>query len=217
MAENRIRRHVPDGTLGQMEILTFDEALAEAQRPNDAYDVNRWLFVPPRYTEYRYLLGTRGRNPLICIGINPSTAKPDALDPTLQSVERIALGHGFDSFIMMNVSAQRATDPDDMGGDYPDVLRQGNAAAFEYALSLCGHPVVWAAWGTMIEKRPYLTGLLRDLVKAGERSSAEWVSFGPRSRKGHPHHPLYLRSDAAMEPFDVNAYLMLYCSSKQEE
>ena len=53
MAENRIRRHVPDGTLCQMEILTFDEALAEAQRPNDAYDVNRWLFVPPRYTEYR--------------------------------------------------------------------------------------------------------------------------------------------------------------------
>ena len=31
-----------------------------------------------------------------------------------KSVERIALGNGFDSFIMFNVYAQRATRPDDM-------------------------------------------------------------------------------------------------------
>ena len=35
--------------------------------------------VPPYYTEYRYILGTRGENPLICIGINPSTAQPGDL------------------------------------------------------------------------------------------------------------------------------------------
>mgnify|MGYP007025192133 CR=1 FL=1 len=41
--------------------------------------------------EYRYLLGTRGSRPLLCLGVNPSTAVPGDLDNTLKSVERIAL------------------------------------------------------------------------------------------------------------------------------
>ena len=111
--------------------------------------------------------------------------------------------------MMLNLCAQRATDPNDMTRDYPLVLREGNVSAFEYALSLSERPVVWAAWGTMIEKRPYLRELLEDLAGAADRYHAEWVSFGPRSKKGHPHHPLYLRQDAAMAPFDVHAYLMV--------
>ncbi len=60
--------------------------------------MSRWLYVPKVYSEYRYILGTRGKKPLICMGINPSTAIPDRLDNTLKSVERIALANGFDSF-----------------------------------------------------------------------------------------------------------------------
>ncbi len=209
MTEPVLRRHIPHGELGQMDILPFLPALEQARQPQTDYDVEKWLFVPPAYTEYRYLLGTRGEHPLICVGINPSTARPDHLDPTLQSVERIALRNGFDSFMMLNLCAQRATDPNDMTRDYPMVLREGNVSAFEYALCLSERPVVWAAWGMMIEKRPYLRELLEDLVGAAERYHAEWVSFGPRSKKGHPHHPLYLRQDAAMAPFDVHAYLMV--------
>ena len=75
-------------TLGD---IGFDGQLRRALEPNEEYDVEKWLFVPNTYTEYRYILGTRGARPLICIGINPSTAAPDALDPTLQSAQRIAL------------------------------------------------------------------------------------------------------------------------------
>ncbi len=209
MSETRVRRHIPSCEIGKMDILPFSDALTAAEIPREDYDIGRWLFVPPAYTEYRYLLGTRGKNPLICIGINPSTARPDHLDPTLQSVERVALRNGFDSFMMLNLCAQRATDPDDMTQDYPEVLRRGNAEAFDFALGLSEHPVVWAAWGTMIEKRPYLKELLRELADIGMRHQADWVSFGARSKRGHPHHPLYLRQDAPAETFDVNAYLML--------
>ena len=209
MSDTVLRRHVPSGDIGQMEILPFLPALEQAQQPQADYDISRWLFVPPAYTEYRYLLGTRGSRPLICIGINPSTARPDHLDPTLQSVERVALRNGFDSFMMLNLCAQRATDPNDMTCDYPATLRAGNAAAFDYALGLSERPVVWAAWGTMIEKRPYLMDLLREFAEIAEKHGADWVSFGQRSRKGHPHHPLYLRQDAACERFDVQAYLVV--------
>ena len=206
MTEKRTR-HIPDGKLNEMVILPFQEALTAAEQPQDGYDVQKWLFVPPRYTEYRYLLGTRGERPLICIGINPSTAAPDQLDPTLQSVERIALRNGYDSFLMLNLMAQRATDPNDMARDYPDTLRRGNLDALRYALGRGARPTLWAAWGTMIEKRPYLAGLLKEFAEAAAPFRPEWVSFGPRSKKGHPHHPLYLRQDAAGEPFDIQAYL----------
>ena len=89
-----------------LAILTFEEARVPTR---EDYDRDRWLYTPDYYAEYRYLLGTRGRNPLICIGINPSTAEPDNLDNTLKSVERIAAGNGYDSFLMFNVYAQRAT------------------------------------------------------------------------------------------------------------
>ena len=98
--------HIPSGTTAEVEVLTFQQALKAANTPSHEYDIEKWLYAPNFYSEYRYILGTRGKNPLICIGINPSTAKPDALDNTLKSVERIALGNGFDSFIMFNVYAQ---------------------------------------------------------------------------------------------------------------
>ena len=88
--------HIPKVTTDQLELVTFDEALEAANTPCTDYDIQKWLYAPPFYSEYRYILGTRGKNPLICIGINPSTAEPDNLDNTLKSVERIALGNGFD-------------------------------------------------------------------------------------------------------------------------
>ena len=58
-----------------------------------------WYYEPHTYQPYRYVLGRVGRHPLVCIGINPSTAQPGALDPTLKSVERLAAANGFDSWI----------------------------------------------------------------------------------------------------------------------
>ena len=61
--------------------------------------------------------------------------------------------------------------------------------------------------GTIIEKRSYLPQCLRDMLKAGEQYGAEWVCAGAVSKKGHPHHPLYLRKDEKVVPFDITAYL----------
>ncbi len=199
--------HIPKGATSQLRLVTFREALAAADTPNGEYDVEKWLYAPNFYSEYRYILGTRGKNSLICIGINPSTAKPGDLDNTLKSVERIALGNGFDSFIMFNVYAQRATNPDDMEKTCNLQLHKENMEAFSYALSLSQKPAVWAAWGTIIEKRSYLPECLRDMLEIGENYGANWYCAGAVSKKGHPHHPLYLRKDEKLRPFDTQAYL----------
>jgi len=199
--------HIPSVTTDKLEILPFDAALHKANLPSPDYDADKWLYVPNTYGEYRYILGTRGKNPLICIGINPSTAQPGDLDNTLKSVERIALGNGFDSFLMFNVYAQRATDPDSMEKTCNLQLHRENLAAFRYVLSISRSPAVWAAWGTIIEKRDYLPGCLRDMLAVGAEYGAAWYCAGPTSKKGHPHHPLYLRKDEKIRPFHVEAYL----------
>ena len=199
--------HIPSAEA--VELLSFDEALARSGQ-GEAYDRETWIYVPDFYTEYRYILGTRGRDPLICIGVNPSTAAPGNLDNTLKSVARIAAGNGYDSWIMFNVYAQRATRPDDMDRVRSEALHRENMRAFEYVLSRVGEgvrPAVWAAWGAVIEKRRYLPDCVRDMVELGQRCGAQWFCAGARSVKGHPHHPLYLRKDEKVRPFDVEAYL----------
>ena len=199
--------HIPSGTTAELELVTFRDALEAANTPNPYYDINEWLYAPNFYSEYRYILGTRGKNPLICIGINPSTAQPGDLDNTLKSVNRIALHNGFDSFIMFNVYAQRATDPDAVEKTCNLQLHKENLEAFRYVLSISQKPAVWAAWGTIIEKRNYLPQCLLDMIRVGEEYGAQWYCAGKCSKKGHPHHPMYLRKDEVIRPFDVVAYL----------
>ena len=198
--------HVPSSTTAEIEVLSFEDALVPSEE--EKYDRARWLYVPDFYSEYRYILGTRGKRPLICIGINPSTAEPDNLDNTLKSAERIALANGFDSFIMFNVYAQRATDPDDMERDFNAHMHRENMKAFEYILALSEEsPAVWAAWGTIIEKRDYLRDCVLDMIEIGEKYGAKWYTAGKRSKKGHPHHPLYLPKTSVLEEFEPISYI----------
>ena len=199
--------HIPQATTDTLELELFEPALERALQPAEDYDVSRWLYVPNCYSEYRYILGTRGENPLICIGINPSTAAPDALDPTLQSVQRIAHANGYDSFLMFNVYAQRATRPDDMERQCNPLLHEENRKAFRYLLSLNPNPAVWAAWGNIIMKRDYLMDCMRDFVEDGEAVGAKWFTAGPLLKSGHPHHPLYLKRDTKLLDFDARSYV----------
>ena len=175
--------HIPKGPTAGLELALFEPALQAALQPSPDYDAARWLYVPNTYSEYRYILGTRGKKPLICVGINPSTAAPDALDPTLQSAQRIALANGYDSFLMFN------------------------RKAFRYLLSLSDQPAVWAAWGNIILKRDYLMDCMRDFAADGKAAGAKWYAAGPLLKSGQPHHPLYLKKDTQLLDFDIDAYL----------
>ncbi len=125
----------------------------------------------------------------------------------LQSAQRIALNNGYDSFLMFNVYAQRATRPDDMEPTCNAALHAENRKAFRYLLSLSEHPAVWAAWGNIIEKRDYLMDCMRDFAADGQAAGARWFTAGPLLKSGHPHHPLYLKAATPLQPFDIDAYL----------
>ena len=67
------------------------------------YDKEKWIYENDQDNQTRYVLGTKGTKPLLCIGINPSTAKPDDLDKTLESVERLARSNDFDGWIIEKI------------------------------------------------------------------------------------------------------------------
>lgn len=175
---------------------------------NIDYDKSKWICVPENYADCRFVLGTRGEKPLIVIGINPSTAVPGNLDSTMKSVERIVSFNGFDSYIMINVYAERATNPDNLEAKVNNKLHAKNLEMIENMLkSISGEKKVWAAWGTNIEKRKYLKLCLEDLKTLLDKYNASWYKAGKVSKAGHPHHPLYLKGDSILEPFNIEEYI----------
>lgn len=164
-----------------------------------------WLYERTVDNSARFVLGTIGDNPLVCFGVNPSTAEPNKLDRTIQGVSKVAVRNGYDSFIMLNVYRQRATDPNGLHSDFDPALKSENErqiSAFIRGREL----TLWAAWGALINKRRFLPLLLRNILDLPELAASEWVSRGAVSRDGHPHHPLYVKDTEKLEPFSVAHY-----------
>jgi len=164
-----------------------------------------WIYERTDDNLARFILGTNGTNPLVCFGINPSTAEPNNLDPTVNYVRRLANSNGYDSFIMLNVYPQRATNPNELHKVFSPELKAENErhiAEFVSGKKL----TLWAAWGGLITKRKYLTTLLRDITTLPELKNCSWVARGNYTSCGHPHHPLYVRKEMLFVPFDIMRY-----------
>ncbi|MAL18403.1 MAG: hypothetical protein CL670_03015 [Balneola sp.] len=156
----------------------------------------------------RYSLGQEGDNPLICFGVNPSTAKPGDLDPTVASVARFAIEKDYDGWLMFNLYPQRATNPDKMHKHFQKKIHDKNVEVIEDLIKKAGSGVdIWCAWGTLIEKRPYLTRCLQDIYEAISGKGNRFFTRGKISKAGHPHHPLYLRKTSPMDEFDIGYYV----------
>lgn len=167
-----------------------------------------WIYINGNDNLSRYVLGTVGEKPLVCFGINPSTAEPNNLDNTLKSVDRLAKNNGFDSWIMLNVYPQRTTNPNFLHKVINQELHDRNLYEIEIILKKY-RPVIWASWGTLINKRNYLSSCLKDIVKLAEKYNCHWISIGKISKYGHPHHPLYLKKSEKSVRFLIDDYLNL--------
>ena len=165
-----------------------------------------WIYKTNKVNSARYILGTEGLNPIICIGVNPSTASPKQLDNTLKSVQRQASLKGFDSWIMLNLYAQRATNPKNIHQVADVKLHKENLKAINSIFESLETATIWAAWGNLIESRSFLKNCLLNIIKFNEDKNLHWINLGECSKAGHPHHPLYLPSTAAIEPFDIKTY-----------
>ncbi|MFB3980229.1 DUF1643 domain-containing protein [Microbacterium proteolyticum] len=165
-----------------------------------------WIYERNADDSARFVLGTVGENPLICVGVNPSTAVPGDPDLTVSKVMGFADRNGFDSWVMLNLYPQRSTDPAGMHLVHDPDLQAANER--HIAALVAGRPLtLLAAWGGLIRTRRYLPQLLAGIVAVTDASGCEWVSIGDLLMSGHPRHPSRAGYIWPLQPFDVTAYL----------
>lgn len=159
------------------------------------------------YGKVRYILGTKGDSPLVVVGANPSTAVPECLDRTVSGIKNLVeRDNRFDSFVIINLYPQRATNPKELHRVMDKVLHKKNCAHIsDFLSSLKAKPVVmWAAWGSLIHQRSYLLDCLDGLLTCINDFPCEWVQ---RGNFKNPHHPLYLKRETPFQAFDVCGYM----------
>lgn len=126
-------------------------------------------------------------------------------------MKRRAAVQSFDSWIMLNLYPQRSTDPTGMHLQYlPDLKRENEDRIAEVLQSLTARlgPVsLLAAWGILIDTRPYLPGMAHGIAKMVDDAGCDWVSIGKPLAHGHPRHPSRAPYALRLEIFDMVAYL----------
>lgn len=166
-----------------------------------------WVYEPSDDGLARFVLGTVGANPLVCFGINPSTAVPNSLDPTVRRVKGLAARFEFDSWTMLNVYPQIATLPKDIGTALDADLKIENERQIEKLIN--GRRLtLLGAWGGLIVSRLYLRPLLVDIVRITGAAGCGWVSYGDPLVDGHPQHLSRAAKGLPLVPFDMDAYLL---------
>ncbi|MEV8367969.1 DUF1643 domain-containing protein [Microbacterium sp. NPDC064584] len=172
---------------------------------------NGWFYENTPNDDARFVLGTVGQNPLVCVGVNPSTATPWKLDPTVERVKRRAAAQNFDSWIMLNLYPQRSTDPTGMHLHYlPELMSENEERIAELMQNLTaqlGRVSLLAAWGILIDTRPYLPGMARGIAKIVDDACCDWVSIGEPLVDGHPRHPSRAPYALPLVTFDMGGYL----------
>lgn len=129
---------------------------------------------------------------VLFIMLNPSKADEWIDDPTIRRDLGFTAAWGYTRMVVANLYALRSTDPDELR-KHPSPCGPANdgyiaSAAMEAALIVC-------AWGADVMAPPralVVTEMLKDLPL--------WC-LGV-TKDGQPKHPLYLRADAVLQPFN---------------
>lgn len=168
-------------------------------------------------TDVRYVLGeqfeSKKEKVLICIGVNPSMALPNFLDPTLKRVQKYAKDSGeYGAWYMLNIYPQRATNPNNMDTDstYDIEIHLRNLTAIESLLSTIKEADIWCAWGAIIDdnKRTFLSDLLYGNEEKGIKGilsmfnkKCNFKAYGA-TVKGYPKHPLLIGNEAELKSME---------------
>ena len=145
----------------------------------------------------RFILGESGANPIICFGINPSTANDIKYDPTILKIRKIALENNCDSWVMLNLYPQRATNPNDMHKKADNDLKIKNYEVIRSVFNIYPNALTLASWGNAIEKRKYLKDCLKEILAIAP--DRKWVCRGKLTVKGNPRHQLYVPDNTKLQ------------------
>jgi len=159
----------------------------------------------------RYSLGIKGKNPLFCIGINPNTASPNNYDNTIKKLISIVEKNkiNYDSWVMLNIYPQRATDPNNL-----DIEINFNKRIHLKNIKIMNRYIkndsnILCSWGTLIDdnKRPYLKNCLKSIYELLSKKNIKYFHIDELTKDGHPKHILFARTDNGLNNFEIDKYI----------
>jgi hypothetical protein len=144
--------------------------------------------------KYRYVLERSWAPELptvMFIGLNPSTADGREDDPTVRRCIGFAMRWGFGALVLTNLFGYRTTDPRKLTL-VGDPVGPRNDRCIDEAVQRSD--LLVAAWGTR--------GGYQDRDRSVSARIENLKCLGT-TKSGHPRHPLYLRHDATLRPFEA--------------
>lgn len=142
--------------------------------------------------------------------MNPSTATEHVDDPTVRKCRVMANSWGYNSLIIANIMAYRATNPKDLL-TVNDPVGPYNLKTIEYLLNgqmLTGgipmggifnkNPLLICAWGRIPAKLSYAE---EDAMRRIKNHSPHILRL---NKDGKPWHPLYLPNDTIPQPWIID-------------
>jgi serine/threonine protein phosphatase 1 len=164
--------------------------------------------------KHRFALEQPGQKVLLILGVNPSKADEKNPDPTMRSVLRFVNTNGYDGYVMINLSSERATNPNDLSNELDLHMHKRNLSVIEFLSRKYQESEVLIACGNNINKRNYLKSkCLYDIyeILSGHKT---WLSIGGeagKTKEGNPRHPLYASVKLGLDKFDITSYVHGLC------
>ena len=136
----------------------------------------------------RFVLGNNGERTLVIFGINPSIANKEKSDPTISTILNRLETWGYDSFVMLNIYPERATQLKNLPQEIDENLHKKNIEEIKKVISTAYGVLI--AWGNQIKHRDYFYKIcLKEIEKAIDESCIKTYCLGT-SKSGHPYHPI---------------------------
>ena len=146
------------------------------------------IIVPADYKAYRFALGKKGTNPFVAICMNPSAAKEETSDMTINRIIKVGNMLNYDGWMVFNTYPERATSKLNLE-KYNSNLSEKNINVIKEYLLTNNIKEVWGAWGNDDGVDALIKGK-EDLLNMLKGIGVRVFYFGTLKKRNNPRHPL---------------------------
>lgn len=125
--------------------------------------------------EWRFALGRCGRKSLIAIGLHPCLANSEDHDGAIAGAEAMAVRHGCDGFVVMNLCPIRTSSSHDLPWSIGADAYQRNMLELVRTITSAAVATVWGDWEDA-GVRDYLGRARADLLERVADTRVRWVA-----------------------------------------
>lgn len=147
----------------------------------------------------RFLLGKQGKVEMLAIGLNPSKANEEKLDPTSRNIQKIANNNGCDGWWLVNLYPKRTSKPINLPKTPDSMLIQQNLLFIKDLLQDPKFKIikVLCCWGNHIDDHLYLKLQSFKILESIKEYNLSLYCMG-NTKSGNPFHPA---------PMSINRFL----------